>query len=565
MKERWMVQLGWIALSFCIVAFGQPAWISWLGLVAAILGFALFWKAMLEISKVKWRFWLASSWFTGVQLIQLSWLTSDEYQGYYIWIVWFCLAAIMGLQFGLISLLVRPAPQTDWLRTLAIPSAWVLMEGSRLYIFSGLTWGLVGIELTGSVIPLQMASLWGVYGLSFWVMLTNLLVLRAFHRPERLRSWAAAAAIALVPYLYGTAQYSYHAYQIDRSKSKNLEIALVQTALRPGERIPLGTSDTWVPPYHQWVRILSFLKPYLGERLDLIVLPETVVPYGTYQAFYNLGDVQRAFQELLGCDPDLLPPNESPLVQEVASQRGLILAANNAYFSQGIANCFAADVVAGLEVTDEIPGSEPTSYAAAFHFKPHQKTQARYEKRILLPVAESIPFEWAKPLAAMYGIKGSFEPGAKAEVFNGPVPIGVSICYEETFSYLVREVRALGAQLLVNISNDGWYPQSRLARQHFFHGRLRAIELGLPLVRACNTGVTVALDSIGRNLGMFGAGSPDFESMAGAIRVSVPTYSYGTLYAKLGDGMVFGFSFIALLLFFRYEMARSWRRRGRLV
>jgi len=559
--KNWITSAAWVFVSFCIVAFGQPAWIAWLGLVAAVVGFAIFWKAMLEIPRRMGRFWLATVWFTGIEMIQLSWLTSDEYQGYYIWLVWAALASIMGLQFGLVSLIVRPAPQMNWLRTLAVPAAWVLMEGSRLYIFSGLTFGLVGIELTGAILPLQMASLWGVYGLSFWVMLTNVLVLRALFRPEALKGWIAPLAVAAFPYLFGAAQYSYNAHHMARSEDKGLQVALVQTALRPGERIPLGTNDIWVHPYHQWVRILTFLKPYLGEPLDLIVLPETVVPYGTYQAFYNLDDVRSAFHDVLGADPDLLPPNEWPLVKEVESRRGAVLAANNAYFSQGIANCFATDVVAGLEVTDEIPGSEPASYAAAFHFKPHAKTQTRYEKRILLPVAESIPFEWAKPLAAMYGIKGSFEPGARAEVFDGPVPLGVSICYEETFSYIVREVRALGAQLLVNISNDGWYPGSRLARQHFFHGRLRAIELGLPLVRACNTGMTVAVDSLGRTVAMFGEDADDFERMAGALRVSVPTYSYSTLYAKLGDGMIFGFSFVVVLLFFRYQLSSQWRRR----
>lgn len=564
MTRSLITHLIWMITAFFIVAFGQPAWIPWLGLVAAVVGFALFWKPMLEISSRGSRFWVATGWFTLVQLVQLSWMTSDKYQGFYIWCVWVILALIMGLQFGLVSLIVRQAPQMDWLRTLAVPAAWVVMEGIRFYIFSGLTFGIVGLELTGWIIPMQMASLFGVYGLSFWVILTNILVLRAFYRPERWSPWLVALGVAAVPYVYGTIHYLYHSHQIAKSEERPLTVLLVQTSLRPGERIPLGTDDIWIPPYYQWLRILSFLAPYEGQELDLIVLPEAAVPYGTYQPYYILDDVRSAF-DCVFCHrvQSSLPPNQWPLVREVITNDGAILATNNAFFTQGIANCFHCDVVAGFEVTDELPGEEPVSYAAAFLFKPGQVIQKRYEKRILLPVAEEIPFEWAKPLAAMYGIKGSFKRGERAELFEGPVPLGISICYEETFSYIVREAKALGAQLLVNVSNDGWYPNSRLPEQHFAHGRLRSVENGIPAVRACNTGMTVALDSLGRTIALLGEDAPDFEDVAGAIKVSVPTYHYSTLYSKFGDGIVFGFSLTVFLLFLRRQLASEWRLRRR--
>jgi apolipoprotein N-acyltransferase len=563
MTRGWIAQLIWMITAFLIVAFGQPAWIPWLGLVAAVIGFALFWKPMLQISSRGSRFWVATLWFTLVQLVQLSWMTSDKYQGFYIWCVWVLLAFFMGLQFGLVSLIVRPSSEMSWLRTFAVPAAWVVMEGIRFYIFSGLTFGIVGLELTGWIIPMQMASLFGVYGLSFWVMLTNILVLRALLQPKRVALWLTALGVAAVPYVYGTVHYLYHAHQIEKSEERPLTVLLVQTSLRPGERIPLGTDDIWIPPYYQWLRILSFIAPYEGQKLDLIVLPEAVVPYGTYQPYYSLDDVSSAFDcvfchEMKGSHP----PSQWPLVREVVTSEGAILATNNAFFTQVIANCFDCDVVAGFEVTDEAPGEEPVSYAAAFLFKPGQLLQKRYEKRILLPVAEEIPFEWAKPLAAMYGIKGSFKRGQGAQLFDGPVPMGISICYEETFSYIVREAKTLGAQLFVNVSNDGWYPNSRLPGQHFAHGRLRSVENGVPAVRACNTGMTVALDSLGRTIALLGADSPDFQNVAGAIKVRVPTYHYATLYSKFGDGVIFGFSLATLLLFLTGQLLYEWRLRS---
>ena len=83
---------------------------------------------------------------------------------------------------------------------------------------------------------------------------------------------------------------------------------------------------------------------------------------------------------------------------------------------------------------------------------------------------------------------------------SSSVKISPSICMEEMYSFIVRGGRLLNADLLLNITNDGWYPNSRLPKQHFDHGRIRAVENGLPLVRACNTGVTGAVDALGREI-----------------------------------------------------------------
>src|SRR5690606_27562937 len=103
-----------------------------------------------------------------------------------------------------------------------------------------------------------------------------------------------------------------------------------------------------------------------------------------------------------------------------------------------------------------------------------------------------------------------FTPGTKAQVIEHPkVKVGVCICYEETFGNLMRENKQLGASLLVNLTSDVWYPNSSLPWQHFDHARLRTVEMGLPLVRACNTSVTASLDSLGRVEGVLGDGVTD--------------------------------------------------------
>src|SRR5262249_32659659 len=156
-------------------------------------------------------------------------------------------------------------------------------------------------------------------------------------------------------------------------------------------------------------------------------------------------------------------------------------------------------------------------YTAAHHFSPWQDKVGRYEKRVLVPLAEYMPFKWCESLAKAYGIVSFYTPGKEAKVFEGFLPFAASICYEETFPDLIREGRLKGAEAFVNITNDNWYPNSKLPRQHFDHGKLRAIENGVPLFRACNSGVTTAVDSLGRICGRL-------EAAKGALFVEVPSY-----------------------------------------
>src|ERR1700733_6826103 len=114
-------QVALIIVSFLCVAFGTPARSSVLGFLTAAVGYACFWHVMLM--QRKYRFWLAVAWFTAVQLVQLSWLTADDYQGGYIWACWFLLSLAMGLQFGCISLLITVPEKMRGLRLLAIPAA----------------------------------------------------------------------------------------------------------------------------------------------------------------------------------------------------------------------------------------------------------------------------------------------------------------------------------------------------------------------------------------------------------------------------------------------------------
>ena len=109
----------------------------------------------------------------------------------------------------------------------------------------------------------------------------------------------------------------------------------------------------------------------------------------------------------------------------------------------------------------------------------------------------------------------------------------------------MRENKLKGAEFLINLTSDVWYPNSRLTQQHLDHARLRTTEGGLPLLRACNTGITCAIDSLGRTLASFG----EEEWKQGALKVEVPLYHYKTPYTLYGDSLILGFSALMTLIF----------------
>jgi apolipoprotein N-acyltransferase len=530
-----------VILSFIIVAFGQPAWHPYLGLIAATIGYALFWKVLLDIPSNKSRFWLGTVWFMGIQMIQLSWFISHPYL--YIYILWVVLSFLFSLPFGGICLLIKPNKIKELSTLFVIPALWVLFEWSKLFILSGFSWNPVGMALVGSLYALQGASIGGIFGLSFWVLFTNILALRAWVK----KSYVPWVLACMAPYFFGVLHFHYYEAQMEKTTAKNLNVVLVQTAF-PVEEAMFFESQQHLVRFvmNEWSQILKIIKKHKGRSIDLIALPEFVVPFGTYTFVFTYEEVKEAFVSVFGPESErALPPKETPF----AVFRDRTWMVNNAFWAQGISNLFNSGLVVGLEDVDDLPSGEREYYSSALYFEPYQDPfmPLRYAKRVLVPMGEYIPFSFCKDLAAKYGICGSFTCGKEAVAWAcGTSKFGVSICYEETFGHLMRESKTKGAELLLNITSDAWYPQSRLPKQHLEHARLRTVENGFPLVRACNTGITVAIDSLGRDVVSLGLDAADPESVSDSLFVSVPSFHYSTIYTIFGDWLIVGLSLIIL-------------------
>ncbi len=539
-----------VGVSFALVAFGQPAWINWLSPLAAALGYAIFWKALRTLSlKRTWLVCMAVLWYACVQLIQLSWMTATLYHGYYILVAYAAFALCLGLPFGVITYFVTSKTPLTWLRIGALAGMWTIMEWSRFHIYCGFSWNPAGMALAAYPLSMQMAALTGVFGLSFWVMLTNLVGLRELwnekHTQKGFLRWLT---VALVPYVFGAAYFTFHSQgemQQGKGEDRSLRVALVQTGLLPSQKVPLrGRLQEFLSPWVQWQRIFSFLKAGQSNNPSLIVLPEYTIPFSPGLSIYDIETATFLLKQEFG--PKALkffPPFHPPfgeLRDDGNGEKKCFV--SNAFFSQFLANFFQAEVVIGMDDRD---AETKRSYSAGFYFTPGNDTPQRYEKRILVPLAEYLPFEWARSLVEGYGITDFYTHGQEAKVFAGRQPFSLSICYEETFPDIVREGKIKGAELFINLTNDNWYPDSKLAKQHFDHGRLRAIENGTPLIRACNSGITAVVNARGEVV-------DQFNHNEGVLYATIPRYSFSTLYTRYGDALIIGTSLGLILAYFLY-------------
>jgi apolipoprotein N-acyltransferase len=193
----------------------------------------------------------------------------------------------------------------------------------------------------------------------------------------------------------------------------------------------------------------------------------------------------------------------------------------------------------GNDDREEAAGSYKV-WVGAKMLTPRGELSYRYHKIRLVPFGEYVPLQSLLTLGGRITAKlvqqvADFTPGteysiAEVEGHN----LASTICYEAIFPDLVREFSARGAEMLVNITNDGWYGRSSAPYQHFSMAVFRAVENGRYLVRAANTGITAVVDPRGRVV----ARTQLFERTA-LVR-DVPFVTGLTFYVRHGDVFAWG-------------------------
>ena len=373
----------------------------------------------------------------------------------------FCL--YLGLYHGLFGLLlsVIAGRKQDHRRVLvATPFLWVAMELARTRI-TGFPWNLLGTAQVDNAPLCRIAAWTGVYGLSFEIMLVNVTVASAFLVPRKKRAALLVAALAAAAVL-----------QAGRLVEAPLATA-DRAALLVQQNIPVSTD--WTRDYFErTLRELSeltvksaVLNPStvlpgktLATKIDLIVWPESPAPFYTNDPLFRSA------------------------LSEMARQTGLWTVSGSI----------------GIEPALHSGGRGSAVFNSAALVSPQGEWTARYDKVHLVPFGEYLPFPSLFAFAGgLTKEVGEFQRGqSHAPLDAGGTKLGLFICYESVFPDEVRQSAAEGAEVFVNISNDGWYGDSGAYAQHLNQTRMRAIENNRWLLSATDTGVTASIDPWGR-------------------------------------------------------------------
>ena len=373
----------------------------------------------------------------------------------------FLFCCYLGLYHGLFGLLVSllAGSATDLRRPLALaPFLWVAVELARTRI-TGFPWNLLGIAQVDNGPLCRIAATTGVYGISFEIALVNIALAAAFLVPREKRTAMLAAALAAAAVLQVGRLIDAPTSRADR------EALLVQ------QNIPVAAD---------WTQLGYFQK----TLTDLIELTETAAQKNA--TVTGLGRVVVSPIKLI-----VWPESPAPFSTDDAHLRDSL---------GEMSRLTKAWLVVGAVGVTPRPGMEPALFNSAALISPDVGWVAHYNKVHLVPFGEYLPFPSLFSFAGgLTKEVGEFEHGSARTWLNaGDEKLGVFICYESIFPDEVRQFANNGAQVFVNISNDGWYGDSGAYAQHLNQTRMRAIENNRWLLSDTDTGVTASIDPWGR-------------------------------------------------------------------
>jgi apolipoprotein N-acyltransferase len=413
-------------------------------------------------------------------------------------LILFCL--YLGLYHGFFGLLLGLAagPERDNRRALAAtPFLWVAVELARTRI-TGFPWNLLGTAQVDNISLSRITTLTGVYGLSFEIMLVNVAIAAAFLVPRKKRTTLLMASVAAAIVLQAGRLVDVPRLSADHA------------ALLLQENIPVeanwtrGTFEQTVNELIDLTQKSAAPRLNNSKRPDLIVWPESPAPFFT----------------------------SDPLFREPISQ--MARAAQSWVVTGAIGNK-PASLGKSLEV-----------FNSAALIGPDGNWTARYDKVHLVPFGEYLPFPSLFAFAGgLMKEVGEFQSGtSRVPLDAGGTKLGVFICYESVFPDEVRQFANNGAEVLVNISNDGWYGDSGAYAQHLNQTRMRAIENDRWLLSTTDTGVTASIDPYGRIV----ARLPRKERQV--LNAPYALTSVTTFYARHGDWFGFACAIISTAVLF---------------
>ena len=420
---------------------------------------------------------------------------------------------VLGLYFGLFGLCVALVERATGSKRIALAAAPVFWAGLELAAsrITSVPWDQLGYSQVDNGLVNQLAPWTGVYGISFLLVAVNALIAGGLllERCADKRLWGIAGVALAVG---GTAGIFFN-------PPRPIGTA---TAVLVQPNLNVSGEGLWSGP-GEWDRHIAEFERLAGEQCKRYIagIPQTGAPTGEVVC-----PPQPTHPELVAW-----PESPAPFFEDDGRfQKAMMEVARSTQTPLVVGNI-------GMDYTGAASGWK--EYNSALVISADGERVGRYDKIHLVPFGEYVPFSrllfFARKLT---GKVSRFDRGEERKVFRlDGNRYGVFICYEAVFADEVRQFSRLGAEVLVNISDDGWYGDTSAPWQHLNMARMRAIENRRWILRDTNNGVTAAIDPYGRVR----------QSIARHVSDALPA-EYGfrddvTFYSAHGD--VFGWGCVA--------------------
>ncbi len=462
-------------ISSLLLGFGIPSFSQPLALAASLFGLVplLYTNRNLSFSK---RFWRATCTLSIAYAIQLSWFCSHPYA--YIYPAWILLSLFLAMQLALplAFLSNKHLESPAFIGWIALAIA--LIEYGRHFVLCGFSLYPLGLSLT-AYSPSRLSLIYlGMNGLTFILVFAQGLLTRAYSYKVAI---TPAIIAVFLPYFFGAVLPL--PKTVDQGQ---LRVGVIDTNEPPDIEPQINTLLN--AAQNNMYRLIQLTGRAKQNGTELLITPEVYIPFSPDSQLYPFSEIRKMMSQ----------SGLSFEIERETNSTNKVLTTLEALSE--VSRASQITLIVGLEGRDT-SDSVIRCFNSAYIFYPTQIPSIRYDKQALVPLGEYIPFDFLQPALSQYGILGAFEHGKTATIFPfKQFKLAPTICYEETFSTIVKKQKRLGADIIINVTNDNWFPDSRLQRDHFEHARIISTELGTSLIRACNMGLSAITDEDGNEV-----------------------------------------------------------------
>jgi apolipoprotein N-acyltransferase len=506
------------------------SWLAWIALAP------LFWLVTLRHDRL--RSYLGA-WAGGFVfwLLAVSWVRLCDSGA---WMGWILMACVLSMWWpGFLALCRWAVLRLEIPLIIAAPIIWVGLEYFRAYFFSGFPWYYLGHSQFRFLFVIQIADLAGSLGVSLLIAIVNVFIVDVLTLPLLSRTKAGARLTArqnirlcLVTILLGTT-LCYGAFRVSTAEFHDgPKFALLQSNIEQSHK-------NFGDPFKNLADLEKLVERALSrtERPDLIVWPETSYPFG-FITVNSAVDAKSLESQVRSISKKILVSDWLDKQKDVTEHL------------HRWTDRIKVPMLVGTGLYDHQP-TILNHYNSAILFEPSLRTFSFYHKMHLVPFGEYIPFVQSLPwLTFLTPYRGEKPPSLSfgtepRSLVLGPYRLAVTICFEDTIPQVIgRFFHAVqdGHQpdVLINLSNDGWFHDSAELDMHLASAVFRTVEHRVPLVRAVNTGLSAMVDGNGEIRAVLPKEIDD------VLSVTIPLDDRTSFYSRWGDWL--GLSCIAITI-----------------